>query len=304
MNCESTNRTSSTLRQLCRFLATNLANLCQDIISVTTHQMTCGSSRGPTYATLSSTPGTLRARLQMTEARTERLRPTLHGKTIGSTKKTSRKEKKLVKDNESGDSMVFLLVSWSSRPRQNWSLLPFHEAQAWTSAAALHALYHSSDETGPFTLSKKGFWGIWQAYFGSLWHAYIDDSVAKRFKNSNGFLETGRGRHFSKRPGPQCAWETCDGAISRYHLQRHAAWRGNNSFSNHSQDSSGKYFVELCFLVLWKMLTKIYSLRGFVTHKGLFITLVVSCQILVFIYCVLRWLVLPVCGCWYARCSA
>ena len=123
-------------------------------------------------------------------------------------KNFSKRKEKLVKDNGSGDSMIFLLVSWSSRPRQYSSLLPFHEAQAW-SAAALHALYHYSDKTGPFTQSKKGYWGIWQTNFASLWHAFIDDSVAKRFKNSNGCHETGRGRHFSKRPGPQCAWQTC-----------------------------------------------------------------------------------------------
>ena len=132
LNCESTNRISSTLPRLRRCLATNSANL--------------------------------------TEARTERLQPILHGKTIGSTIKTSRKEKKLVKDNEASDWLVFLLVSLSTRPRQNSSLLPFHEAYAW-SAAVFHALYHYSDETGPYTQSKKGFWGIWQAYFGSLWHS-------------------------------------------------------------------------------------------------------------------------------------
>ena len=76
------------------FHATNPANLSQNIILVTIHRTTCGSSSGPTSATLSPTPGTLRARLQMTEARTERLRPTLHRKTIGSTIKTSRKERK------------------------------------------------------------------------------------------------------------------------------------------------------------------------------------------------------------------
>ena len=170
--------------------------------------MTCGSSRGPTYATLSSTPGTLHAPAD--DWGTNRKVTTyftrenywFHEKNF------SKRKEKLVKDNGSGDSMIFLLVSWSSCPRQYSSLLPFHEAQAW-SAAALHALYHYSDETGPFTQSKKGYWGIWQANFASLWHAFIDDSVAKRFKNSNGCHETGRGRHFSKRPGTQCAWQMC-----------------------------------------------------------------------------------------------
>ena len=142
----------------------------------------------------------------MTEARTERLQPTLHGKTIGSTIKTSRKEKKLVKDNEASDWLVFLMVSLSARPRQNSSLLPFHETHAW-SAAVLHALYHYSDETGPFTQSKKGFWGIWQANFGSIWHASRQWQRGQAIQNSNGCQETGRGRHFSKRPGPQFAWQ-------------------------------------------------------------------------------------------------
>ena len=169
LNCESTNIISSTLPRLRRCLATNSANLSQNIILVTIHWTTCGSSRGPTSATLSPTPGTLRACLQTTEARAERLRPTLHGKTIGSTIKTSRKEKKTCQRQRS-ERLVFLLVSLSTRPRQNSSLLPFHETHAW-SAAVFHALYHYSDETGPYKLSKKGFWGIWQAYFGSLWHA-------------------------------------------------------------------------------------------------------------------------------------
>ena len=58
-------------------------------------------------------------RLQMTEARTESLRPTLHGRTIGSTKKTSRKEKQLVKGNGWGDSMVLSLgeLVFSSSPK-------------------------------------------------------------------------------------------------------------------------------------------------------------------------------------------
>ena len=132
------------------------------------HAATCGSSRGPTSATLSSTPGTVLPRLQITETWTERLRCSLHVETIGSTMKTSRKEKKLVKDNRQGNSLVILLVSLSSRPRRNSNLLAFHEAQAW-SPAALHALYHISDKTRPFTQSlKKGHWGIWQAYLEHL----------------------------------------------------------------------------------------------------------------------------------------
>ena len=171
---------------------------------MTIHRTTCGSSRGPTSATLSPTPGTLRARLQTTEARTERLQPTLHGKTIGSTIKTSRKEKKLVKDNEASDWLVFLLVSLSTLPRQNSSLLPFHEAHAW-SAVVFHALYHYSDELDLIPSQKRvseAFGRHTLAVFGMH---HVDDSVAKRFKNSNGCQETDRGRHFSKRPGPQCA---------------------------------------------------------------------------------------------------
>ena len=58
--------------------------------------------------------------------------------------------------DEASEWLVFLLVSLSARPRQNSTLLPFHETHAW-SAAVFHAIYHYSDETGPYTQSKKGF---------------------------------------------------------------------------------------------------------------------------------------------------
>ena len=156
LNCESTNRISSTLPRLRRCLATNSANLSQNIILLTIHRTTCGSSRGTTYATLSPTPGTVRARLQMTEARTERLQPTLHGKTIGSTIKTSRKEKKTCQRQRSERLASLSLgeLVGSSSPKLESPSFP--RAHAW-SAAVFHALYHYSDETGPYTQSKKGF---------------------------------------------------------------------------------------------------------------------------------------------------
>ena len=107
--------------------------------------------------------------------------------------------------------MVFLSVSLSSRPCQSSSLFL--------------STKHKLDQPRPCMLSitiatkrdllpsqKRVTEEIWQVYFGSLWDAFIDDGVAKRFKNSNGCQETGRGGHFSKRSGPAMCLQDFAGA--------------------------------------------------------------------------------------------
>ena len=156
---------------------------------MTIHRVTYSSSTRSISTTLNSMSGTLRARLQMTEAWTWKVTAYFTRENYWFPNKNSWKEKKLVKDNGSVDSLVFLSVSLSSRPCQNSSLLPFHEAQAW-SAAALHALYlNIATKLDLLPSQKRVTEEIWQAYFGSLWDAYIDNSVAKWFKNSNGCQE-------------------------------------------------------------------------------------------------------------------
>ena len=73
---------------------------------------------------------------------------------------------------------------------------------------------------------------------------HVDDSVVKRFKMSNGCQETGRGRHFSKRPGPQCAWHTWlsyDTICSWLRSQFNITWRsGQIRASSQSPSNCGR----------------------------------------------------------------
>ena len=131
----------------------------------------------------------------------------LHGKTIGSTIKTSRKEKKdLSKTKKRATDLSFSW--WACRlvlAKTRVSFLSTRHMLGQPRSSTLFIAIATNLDLIPS--QKRVSEAIGRHTFAVFGINHVDDRVAKRFKNSNGCKETGRGRHFSKRPGPQCAWQ-------------------------------------------------------------------------------------------------